>query len=369
MPMFSEKAAKTVTACRFCLMCRHLCPVGLTTGSESHTPRGKALLLNYVKTGMPFSAEMAEDMYACCLCHACAADCETGHEPPAYIREARTLAVVEDLAPAGVRKVIENLDGTGNIFGLARTDMDPALQKAIQALPAKADVLLYLGGTARFKTPEIALAVISLLKKAGVSFTVLADEPPSGAEHGDLTGFVDEVRRTARECAAAVAATGAGTLVCLDAAAARMMRQQYGEWGVSSGAEPVTATAYVAGLIRDGKLAPKAASLSATFQDDSALTRELDETEAPREIMAALGVSVKEMFLNRKRVKSGGTALLNEYAPRLAELAAKGRWADALRSKTPVLLTATPDTLHVMRKTAPDGMAVRDLFVLLDNQA
>ena len=41
--MFSEKAKKHADACRFCYMCRHLCPIELVTGKENNTPRAKAL--------------------------------------------------------------------------------------------------------------------------------------------------------------------------------------------------------------------------------------------------------------------------------------------------------------------------------------
>ena len=41
--MFSEKSKKNADACRFCWMCRHLCPVQLVTGKETNTPRAKGL--------------------------------------------------------------------------------------------------------------------------------------------------------------------------------------------------------------------------------------------------------------------------------------------------------------------------------------
>jgi Fe-S oxidoreductase len=364
--MYSEKAVKTIEACRFCPMCRHLCPIGLKTGNEGNTPRGKALLANYVLRGTEYTAEMASDMYECCLCHACATDCETGFEPPLFIREARTQAVVTGLVPPHVHKVIDKVEATGNIFGLPREQKPAALGDAVKGLPAQADVLLYVGGTAACKTPEIALAALKLLKKAGVSFTVLQDEPSSGTELGDLVGFVDDVRGVAEKCAQRINDSGAKEIVVLDANSARMFKQQYEEWGIRLSGAVFTATAYFAKLIAEGKLSPRKVSLAATFQDDSTLTRELDETEPVRDIMRALGIGLKEMFLNRKRVKSGGTALLNEYAPRLTQLTGEGRWADVLRAKVPVLLTATPDSYYVMKKTAPDGVEVRDVFVVLE---
>jgi Fe-S oxidoreductase len=363
--MYSEKAVKTITACRFCPMCRHLCPIGLTTGNEGNTPRGKALLANYVLRGMQYTEEMASDMYECCLCHACATHCETGFEPPLFIREARTQAVVDGLAPPRVQKVIDHIEKTGNIFGLPHAQKFASLGEAMRDLPAQADVLLYVGGTAAYQAPEIALAALKLLQKAGISFTVLMDEPSSGSELGDLVGFVDEVRIVAEKCARRINETGAKEIVALDANSARMFKQQYAEWGIRLCGAVVTATAYFAGLIAEGKLSPRQTPLAATFQDDSALTRELDETEPAREIMRALGIELKEMFLNRKQVKSGGSVLMHEYAPRLVRLAGEGRWADVLRAKAPTLLTATPDSYYIMKKTAPGEMEVKDVFVLL----
>ena len=364
--MYSEKAVKTIEACRFCPMCRHLCPIGLKTGNEGNTPRGKALLANYVLRGMDYTAEMASDMYECCLCHACATDCETGFEPPLFIREARTQAVVEGRVPPRVQKVIDNVQATDNVFGLPRDEKFASLGDAVKGLPAQAGVLLYIGNTAAYKAPEIARAALELLKKAGISFTVLKDEPSSGTEFADLVGFVEDVRVVAEKCAQRINETGAKTIVVLDANSARMFKQQYAEWGIRLCGTVVTAQACFAGLIAEGRLSPRKVSLSATFQDDSTLTRELDETEPAREILRALGIELKEMFLNRKRVKSGGTVLMDEYAPRLVQLTGEGRWADILRAKVPTLLTATPDCYYVMKKTAPGGMEVKDVFVLLE---
>ena len=47
--MISQNAKKHADACRFCWMCRHLCPVGLATGKEINTPRAKGLLLSMVE--------------------------------------------------------------------------------------------------------------------------------------------------------------------------------------------------------------------------------------------------------------------------------------------------------------------------------
>ena len=54
-----------------------------------------------------------------------------------------------------------------------------------------------------------------------------------------------------------IADTGAKTLVVLNPADAAMFKEQYGAWGLLSGIEIVTATAFIAALIADGKLKVK----------------------------------------------------------------------------------------------------------------
>ena len=49
--MVSQEAVRQAEKCRFCFMCRHLCPVQLQTGRELNTPRAKGLLLSMVKKG------------------------------------------------------------------------------------------------------------------------------------------------------------------------------------------------------------------------------------------------------------------------------------------------------------------------------
>ena len=117
--MIRQNALHHAEKCRFCWMCRHLCPVQHQTGKELNTPRAKGLLLSMVnKKAQTFDKDMAEAMYECLLCDACTNDCATGYQPPLFIREARTEAVVSEVAPASVMKLIENVETTGNIYGV-----------------------------------------------------------------------------------------------------------------------------------------------------------------------------------------------------------------------------------------------------------
>ncbi|MGE4283480.1 MAG: (Fe-S)-binding protein [Clostridia bacterium] len=367
--MITEKAKKNADACRFCWMCRHLCPIGINTGNESHTPRAKGLMMSLVERGAPYTQEMAEVMYECCLCNACANDCATGYEPSEFIREARTLAVVNDLVPERVQRVIDSTIHEDNIFGMPHKDRFAPLKEHIQGLPEKAETVLYIGGTAAYKKPEIAIALIRILKKAGIDFTVIANESQSGAELGDLIGFVEEVRQVAYKTADSINATDAKNLVVLDPHDARMFKHEYSKWGCAPAMEIFTATYFVAGLIRTKKLVPqKVENITVTYQDPCRLARDIGETSPAREIMEAMGLNIKEMFLHGDMTKCCGSQLVNEHSPRLARLAAKNRCDDAARTGASILVTSCPGCLDMLGKEALESFEVADLFYLLEKQ-
>ena len=364
--MFTELADKNADACRFCWMCRHLCPVGLTTGRETNTPRAKGLMVSLVERGYEYTAEMAADMYECCLCEACSNDCATGYEPPVFIREARTRAVVAGIAPAAVMGAIDELNEKGNFYGVKPADRAKGYGAELAGLPAKAPVALHIGATAACRAPQIAVAAIRLLKAAGVDFCVIEGELQTGAELGDLEGFVDEVRTVAKAAVAQVDATGARTLVVLDPSDARMFIRECGEWGCKPTAAVVTATSYFAELVKSGKLKPQAlVSGSVTFHDPCRLARDLEETAPAREIIAAMGLNLKEMFLHGAMTKCCGGVVLDRHSPGLTDLTSAGRWEDATRTGATLLITACPGCSGVLGKKTPAGMKCEDLFVLL----
>ena len=356
--MISQKAKVQADACRFCWMCRHLCPVGLQTGREVNTPRAKGLLLSMVERGTAFDRDMAETMYECLLCDACSNDCATGYEPPVFIREGRTAAVVENLAPKSVQAVLDKLEVSGNIYGETKPSfgVDP-----------KGEILVYIGEAAALRAQEMAKAVLRLLDKAEVSYQVLKEEPASGVMMADLMGYVEEVQETARACSHMINGTGVKTVVVLDSYDAVFMTQQYGEWGMEIQAEVVTAVSYLAFLVRAGKLRPMSlGKRRVTYHDDSRTARGLHEFEPARELIAAMGFELEEMFQNREMAKCCGTSLAKAYTPELVAMTAKGRWEDVKRTKAESLVVANPEVWEVMGGAVPEGLKLEDLFVLLD---
>ena len=365
--MFSEVAYKNADACRFCWMCRHLCPVSLKTGKEINSARARGLLVSMVKRGCEYDATMAENMWECVLCGACSNDCASGFEPRTFIREGRSIALAEGLAPKNVAALASTVLETGNIYGAK--DLQEALKDELAGLPETAPVLLYIGEVASVETPEIAKAAMHLLKKAGVSFTVLKDEPVSGAYMGDLMGFVDEVRRQAVKLTAAIDASGAETVVVLDAMDARIVKHEYAEWNCAPKAEVLTATSYFAQLAAEGKLSIRKQSGVVSLHDAGALSRDLGETEPARALLSAMGYENSEMFRNRDLAKASGGALLKRYDARLAKMLASGRWEDLTRLGLSHMVTEAPGSFAALSLAIPAGCELSDLLVLLDKAA
>lgn len=349
--MLSGKALHTIKGCRFCWMCRHLCPVGLVTGRESNTPRAKALLLDMEQKGTTDMQVYAEEMFQCALCASCAFNCETGYEPPVYIREARRNIVANGLAPDAVMNVIEKL------MAAEAQAQKPAAETA--------DVLVYIGAHGTKAAEEMAEAFGSVLHKAGVTYMTLTAEPADGNELYDLIGETAEVKAVAKKCVDAINGSGAKKVVVLNPSAARMFLQEYPAWGLELSAEVVTATAFAAELLKEGKLKMKQAAGVVTYHDPCRLARDLEETEPARELIRAMGYELKEMIQSKKLTKCCGGLVLEAHSPKLARLTASGRISDADRIDVSLMLTACPGCSSVLQKG--EGKAeVKDLFVLLD---
>ena len=85
--MFSNENKKQADMCRFCWMCRHICPVAGATGYKGWGPRARGLMVSMIERGSAeLDAEIAEAMYHCTVCDACANDCEAGWKPIDFIR-------------------------------------------------------------------------------------------------------------------------------------------------------------------------------------------------------------------------------------------------------------------------------------------
>lgn len=358
--LISQKSKETIDACRFCWMCRHVCPIGNATGQERNTARARALTLSLVERGAVELSDVIDNVYECALCGGCTNNCVTGWDPVKFTKEVRLEAVQNDITPDYINRLLYNIEAFGNAYGM--TKVPDEIVNLELSLPTVAENLLYIGTDVRYKVPSYAVDAAAVLTKAGISFTVLKDEPDSGATLDFLVGEADETRKTAEKCAKAIG--NYKKVIVLDPADAKMMKHEYKEWGISPDTGIVTFTSLVSKLIEDGTLKVNKLPVPATYQDSFALVRDLDEVEEPRIFLNAC-VDLREMLLNRKELIWGGNTLMAEYLPDVMKLVAKDRWTNAGHVGAKLLVVASPSEYAALEAVKPDDMEIMSVPELI----
>ena len=346
---FTQKSKEHIDSCRFCWMCHHVCPIGNATGLERNTARARALGLSMVaRDSIDYSEDIINNVYECSLCGGCMTDCVTGWDPILFTKEARLGAALDGKLPDYVIKMISDLQEKGSIYGAVNEDNIPEF--------ADSDTLLFIGEDTRAK--GCAKDAVELLKKAGVDFTVLKNEPNSGYSMDFLIGAAAETKAVMESCAKALSKYK--KVICYDPADAKVMMREYKEWGIDLKPEVVTFTAFVAELIKDKKLTIKNSGLTFTPQDSPLLARDLEETEPVREILSACG-EVKEMLLNREHTMLAGNLIMNEYMPDVINKVAKNRWFNAENADAKILVTTSTAEYVMLSAVKPEGIELMKL--------
>ncbi len=346
---FTQKSKEHIDSCRFCWMCHHVCPIGIATGLERNTARGRALGLSLVmRDAIEYSDDIINNVYECSLCGGCMTDCVTGWDPVMFTKEARLGAALDGKLPEYVMTMLNNFNEKGNIYGVEVSDKIPDMPKT--------DTLFFIGEDTRaFGCAKDAAEV---LKKAGVEFTILKDEPNSGYSLDFLISAAAETKAVMENCAKVL--NEYKTVICYDPADAKVLKREYKEWGIDVKADVYTFTEFVASLIKDGKLNVKNSGLEFTPQDSPILARDLEEDQPIRDILSACG-SVNEMLLNRKYTQLAGNLIMNEYMPKVIEAVATNRWTNATNMGAKILVTASTAEYVMLSKTKPEGVELMKL--------
>lgn len=356
---FSDKCKQHVDSCRFCWMCHHICPIGNATGHERSTARARALGISLVVREAVELEEIMDNIYECCTCGACVHDCITGWDPVMFTKETRLKAALEGKLPEYINTLVDNTLETGNAYG--KTEICDTLAEAIKNHSAKTDTLLLLGVDAKYMVCKQAVKAIKVLEKAGVQFTVLADEKPSGAQLDFLIGAADEAKQQMSACAKQL--NDYKNVIIYDPNDAKIIKRTYKEYGIDVEAKTVTYTAFLAELVKDGKLSGKP-SKTVVFQDPYQLSRDLEETEEARTVISAFA-NLEEMLLNRAETVWAGNILMAQYIPDVILKVAKRRLYNAESIGKDTIVTASVSEYASLKAVEQDKIKVLSLEDLI----
>lgn len=356
----NEICKKHVDACRFCWMCRHICPIGNATGLERNTSRARALGLSLVNRGVYDIAEVADNLYECAGCGACTKECVTGWDPVMFTKAARLDAALAGKLPPYIEKLVNACLETGNAYG--KTTYDAALTAAVARHAAKTDVLFLLGVDAAYMAPATAINAIAALEKAGCAFTVLENEPATGAQLAYLIGKAEEAKEQMRKCTAALA--DYKTVIAFDPQDAKFLKRDYKEWDVALVPAVLTFPAALLAALEKGDLKPEQTARRAVYQDPFALSRDLGEIEEPRKLIAAY-LTLDEMLCHGKDTMWAGNILMAEWMPDVIRKVAENRIRDARGVGADLIVTASPSEYAALAAVAQSEVKILSLEELV----
>lgn len=344
----TEKAKKIADSCRFCWMCRHVCPIGNATGQERNTARARALGVSLVVRGATELKEIADNIYECTLCGACTNNCVTGWDPKAFVQEVKTEILLNGETPAYITALLEKYQATGNVYG------KEACKCLEELYNTDSETLLFVGQDALYRSPESVKNAVALLKKSGLSVS-LTKEQDSGNALWFLTGKTQETQNAAKACAEKLNVYK--TVIVYDPVDLRLFLHEYKEWGIEITANIVSFNEYLLSLIESGKIKVRKSTNEYSLQDNYAYARELDDSETGRKLIEKVG-EVKDMLLIGKEANLAGNAIMSEYMPDVMSQVAKDRWVNAKNTDCKTVVTENPAEYVALKNTCPDGYRV-----------
>jgi len=312
-----------------------LCPSGEYYGYQAFYAPGKMEIFRAILEGeiTEPSEGLLNSVYACTVCGACYEKCkqitsvELGAPDlfEAMRREMASKGWILDVHTSIADKIEETKNAYGEKY---------EYKVNAETTAGDADVLYYIGCTARYRVPEIADAMLGIFDKLGLKYQVMGEEWCCGSVLF-RTGQVEAARELVAHNVEEIKKSGAKTVVFTCPGCLKTFKKDYPDMGV----ELLHSTQF---LTRLGNMNLKKENLKAAYHDPCHLGRDLGIYEEPRAVLREVA-EVKEMKREREQAwccGSGGGVksafddfALWSAAERLKE--AKEAGAEALVSACP----------------------------------
>jgi Fe-S oxidoreductase len=357
-----EDVILTTENCRYCLMCRHVCPVGHVTRLETLTPHGWGLTISSIRRGtLAIDDSTVDAIYSCADCGTCRANCVTDQPLPSAIAAMRAEIAADGQALPVVYEVREKLETWGN----------PYAEQSPAEVDGQGEVALFVGDDAHFLGQEALQAALKLLEAVGVKPVLIGVGRNNGYLASTL-GFPQLSFDLAMATLAELESSEATSMMVLTPGDYYVFRQMHDErngltWpeGVSiQEVIPFLAENLIAGNLgftrsKDG--------MPWAYVDPTHAVRVGDRHDAPRRLLAAVMPDTGlELFWRRERAHPSGNVALQYTQPHIANHLSYSRLGDALERGARVLITEDPAGRAALERHAPRfGLQVAGLYELL----
>jgi Fe-S oxidoreductase len=357
-----ENYMETLENCRFCLMCRHVEPVGLITDLETLTPHGIALIATSQQRGL---IEWDEDTISVIYSEPdggnSRAHCVFDQPHPEAVAAVRANLVQQKLAPAAVYET-----------GQALADWETPFAAAKPAPAAgQGDVALFVGDEAQYLWPDVLPAVQKLLNSIGVDPVLIGNGRNNGLLATSL-GFPETAADLVQATLAELQDSGAQKLLVLSPGDYFTFKQAIDErLGITfpPDVELLELVSLLAEEMDAGHMQFKKAGHGGAYVyvDPTHAVRHPARHAAARQLAeAVMHETPHELFFHGEHAHPVGSTHLQFSKPELAEKLTLARLQDAQKSSADTLLCEDPGTLYQLSQYAESfGFSVLSLYELL----
>lgn len=388
---FSAKELLDVMACTECGRCQENCPAYNTGKPLSPKAVVQDIKEHLLKDGPAMLKDPeaepahalfgdvieADVLWACTSCRACEEVCPVEIEPMTKllkIRQARVL--MEGDFPEEAQLALRNIETQSNPWNLAQDSRgDWCKDLGVTTMAEKSDVeyLYYVGcaGSYDQRYIEVSTALVKILQKAGVTFSILGAEETCTGDSAKRVGNEYLAQMMAQSNVETFNGYNVKKVITSCPHCFNSIANEFPEYGGEY--EVIHHTELIEELVKDGKIKVNPSKSDdqgkVTYHDSCYLGRYNDILEAPRALLSMAGGASNYVEMERSGMKSfccgagGGRMWMEET---IGTSIAGDRATEAINTGAKTVATACPFCMTMLTDGVKgqgkgDDVVVRDI--------